>query len=394
MASKSSGLSSSADAPFTIDTILDKFMKPDTGSASPTTPSSPVQKTAPPFSPVQKSGKKKRVRFQPDHLLTEVREYERDPEEWNFDVSGAGVPHQFGNARDLDISEGQQAFHPQYPTGEWYVPRRIALNEEIQGQAPIKTPETQTQVMREKTTLAAVYLSPQHIPFSPAEPDELPDTSTNTPIIPLEDMMMAVSQPPPVAPMPVDPMMNHPPPQPTVPQSAKPAQSAVNLDEAYQILRDNPSLVESLKHLASSGLSQITSSPTSAAMQAMASVGVNQEGYAKEASMQKYIMNERQEAGFGHWKSKENHDAHHPSTKRGGGGRGRGRGRGRGKGRGGSDSGPMRHERHHGKQLGPYDKPNKSREGGKSKYTVHCRYYNSRTGCDKGDECRFLHEHS
>lgn len=52
----------------------------------------------------------------------------------------------------------------------------------------VRTVESTAQDNREKTSLAAIYTSAQHIPPSPGEPDEIPDPNINTRPIPLEDV--------------------------------------------------------------------------------------------------------------------------------------------------------------------------------------------------------------
>lgn len=52
----------------------------------------------------------------------------------------------------------------------------------------VRTIESAAQDTREKTVLAAIYTSAQHIPSSPGEPDEFPDPNIDTRIIPLEDV--------------------------------------------------------------------------------------------------------------------------------------------------------------------------------------------------------------
>jgi hypothetical protein len=61
----------------------------------------------------------------------------------------------------------------------------------------IRSPEAVAQEKREKTALAAIYTSPQHIPPSPAEPDEVPNPNADgtVPQIPLVDTEYPVITP-------------------------------------------------------------------------------------------------------------------------------------------------------------------------------------------------------
>ncbi|KAL7319379.1 hypothetical protein PS15m_002519 [Mucor circinelloides] len=137
------------------------------------------------------SSKRKRVRFKDD--LVEIREYEKNPEEWtNFDTAGTSVEHQYGNARDLDVKEGQIAFM-HFPQIAWYNPPELKFDESPSSNLVVRrliqSNEALAQDGREKFALAAIYTSPQHIPPSPAEPDEIPNPNADgtVPIIPLDD---------------------------------------------------------------------------------------------------------------------------------------------------------------------------------------------------------------
>ncbi|KAK4515952.1 uncharacterized protein ATC70_010912 [Mucor velutinosus] len=173
---------------YNVDKILEGFgSKP----GKPTTENSLKRPESSSTSADADSSKRKRVRFKDN--LVEIREYEKNPEEWtNFDTTGANVEHQYGNARDLDVKEGQIAFM-HVPQIAWYTPLELQLDESPSStlivRTQIQTDEVLAQDGREKLALAAIYTSPQHIPPSPAEPDETPNPNADgsVPIIPLDD---------------------------------------------------------------------------------------------------------------------------------------------------------------------------------------------------------------
>ncbi|KAI8079321.1 hypothetical protein BDF21DRAFT_419889 [Thamnidium elegans] len=129
------------------------------------------------------SPSKKTVRFA--EKLVEIREYEKNPEEWtSFDGY---------DENELSVyDESEQTPYYNIPTVDWYHPLELNFNTE---QNPsliipkhVRTIESAAQDTREKTVLAAIYTSAQHIPSSPGEPDEFPDPNIDTRIIPLEDV--------------------------------------------------------------------------------------------------------------------------------------------------------------------------------------------------------------
>ncbi|CDH59751.1 predicted protein [Lichtheimia corymbifera JMRC:FSU:9682] len=93
---------------------------------------------------------RKRVRFEADHRLVQIREYDVDPEEWEM------------------------------------------LNPIADDKRPgvIDTPESQHQRARETIVPAAVYASPQQIPPSPAEPQhaDIIENNVHVKVIPLDDV--------------------------------------------------------------------------------------------------------------------------------------------------------------------------------------------------------------
>ncbi|GAA5800672.1 hypothetical protein HPULCUR_006108 [Helicostylum pulchrum] len=137
--------------------------------------SSPLIKSASPT--------KKTVRFA--EKLVEIREYEKNPEEWtNFDDC---------DETELSVyDDSEQTPYYNIPTVDWYHPLELNFNTE---QNPsliipkhVRTIESAAQDTREKTVLAAIYTSAQHIPSSPGEPGEFPDPNIDTRVIPLEDV--------------------------------------------------------------------------------------------------------------------------------------------------------------------------------------------------------------
>lgn len=103
------------------------------------------------------------------------------------------MEHQYGNARDLDVKEGQNAFM-HFPQIAWYTPLELrfdlnSANSSLNVRSFTQSNEALAQDDREKLALAAIYTSPQHIPPSPAEPDEIPNFNSDgsVPVIPLDD---------------------------------------------------------------------------------------------------------------------------------------------------------------------------------------------------------------
>ncbi|KAI8060603.1 hypothetical protein BC940DRAFT_151319 [Gongronella butleri] len=124
----------------------------------------------------------RRVRFKPDHLLTNIRHYTPDPEEWKDHDT-----HE--SAREMDIREGQamaQLLH--HSNEQWVTPPRLQLPQECVLDRGRESNERHMQAQIQARTPATVYLSEAHIPPSPAEPLEQPDPNTSTPYIPLYDV--------------------------------------------------------------------------------------------------------------------------------------------------------------------------------------------------------------
>lgn len=90
-----------------------------------------------------------------------------------------------------DIPPREEPYY-NIPTVTWYQPFELSFNTEenpnLVIHKQVRTPETASQDSREKVALAAIYTSPQHIPSSPGEPDEVPDPNTDTRMIPLVDI--------------------------------------------------------------------------------------------------------------------------------------------------------------------------------------------------------------
>ncbi|GAN08781.1 hypothetical protein MAM1_0223c08297 [Mucor ambiguus] len=198
---------------YSVDTILEGFgNKPGKitteNSLKRPEPSSTTAETD--------SSKRKRVRFKDN--LVEIREYEKNPEEWtSFDTTGTNVEHQYGNAHDLDVKEGQIAFM-HVPQIAWYNPPELQFDESPSStlvvRTHIQTDEVLAQDGREKLALAAIYTSPQHIPPSPTEPDETPSPNVDgsVPIIPLYDTELV---PVDTVPLSLSPPVSIPPPPQT-----------------------------------------------------------------------------------------------------------------------------------------------------------------------------------
>ncbi|KAI7902874.1 uncharacterized protein BX663DRAFT_508715 [Cokeromyces recurvatus] len=129
---------------------------------------------------------KKRVQFKDD--LVEIREFTSYPgERTRF----------FGQEEEEEFySKEQQQTPPPFSFMqiEWYSPFELILNTEKNSRLiiskEIHTEEANKQENREKTELAAVYTSLQHIPPSPTEPDEIPDPNPDSAVttIPLKDI--------------------------------------------------------------------------------------------------------------------------------------------------------------------------------------------------------------
>ncbi|KAG1051101.1 hypothetical protein G6F43_006673 [Rhizopus delemar] len=226
-------------------------------SSEPTTPTAAFVPQLPTRSPP--ATPKKSVKFA--DKLYEIREYTPDPEEWaNFDAMGQPVNHEYGNAHDMDVQEAHVAFNMS-PSLNWYRPRLIAIDPSIENicvRKPILTQESQWHERRERTALAAVYLSQHHIPFSPAEPDEVPDMNLNVPIIPIVDIDIPESSADPGLVQPIfHPPAFHPstapnPPHPQAPsyQPHPPVERPkVSERDIDALLKNNPTIMSSLKQL-------------------------------------------------------------------------------------------------------------------------------------------------
>lgn len=156
---------------------------------------------------------KKRVTF--SDKLVEVREYEKNPEEWSsFDNQTDELDRFYSSQKVNEIELPPKQFN--VPSINWYQPRELHFNIEENPSVVIpkliRTEESASQDRREKLALAAIYTSPQHIPSSPLEPDEVPDPNEDTRFIPLED---------------VNDGYNPPQPQPSVPAVILPTTNAV-----------------------------------------------------------------------------------------------------------------------------------------------------------------------
>ncbi|KAL9539666.1 hypothetical protein MBANPS3_010134 [Mucor bainieri] len=196
---------------YSVDSILEGFGNKSGKAITESSPKKPEPSSA---TAAADSPTKKRVRFKDN--LVEIREYEKNPEEWtNFDTTGTNVDHQYGNARDLDVREGKIAFK-HLPQIAWYNPPELQFDESPSSplivRSHVQTDEVSAQDGREKLALAAIYISPQHIPPSPAEPDETPNPNVDgsVPVIPLDDTEL----------MPVDTIPSSSSPPVSIPSSS------------------------------------------------------------------------------------------------------------------------------------------------------------------------------
>ncbi|KAJ1976080.1 hypothetical protein H4R35_002861 [Dimargaris xerosporica] len=150
--------------------------------------------------PEKKVRSGRRVTFAPTDQLTKVKEfYSSHPADFSeptWDIaedttepatSGwnppntAQIPHEFGNARDLDRKEGYWAFkQPRVETlalMNWYLPRRIAYDpitmedivQSLAGQGKEST-ERIHQADRERKVLSVTYTNVSKIPATPRSP--------------------------------------------------------------------------------------------------------------------------------------------------------------------------------------------------------------------------------
>lgn len=119
--------------------------------------------------------KVKKVRWKEDAELVQVREIEtRSGQEETSDAAGdtSGEQH---DLHELDIEEGK-ALKSAYvdlldEEVDWYSPREVDTGEEGEERAGgVDSEEAKAQQQREKSVLSAVYIEDSEIPSSPAEP--------------------------------------------------------------------------------------------------------------------------------------------------------------------------------------------------------------------------------
>ncbi|KAI9359378.1 hypothetical protein BD770DRAFT_385839 [Pilaira anomala] len=293
------------------------------------------------------SSTKKTVTFA-DNLF-EIREYEKNPEEWtNFDNT---------NEIENDDYGTEQTLYFNIPTVVWYQPLELSFNTDANPSLIIpkhvRTVESTAQDNREKTSLAAIYTSAQHIPPSPGEPDEISDPNIDTRPIPLEDVnnrpvaygnavtdYQALHTPTIVTPVvKVEPYTlaqnNYHAPLPQPPSTT--TQPEISNDTVEAMLRNNPGIMDSLKKLsflAAGNTSVIQPTP----------------------SYQQPIYNTN---------NNNNNNMNNDDVNRNNNGfRRNNRGSNRGRGNGGPN-------RNFSNRL--------------------CTFYNSPEGCRNGDNCSFLH---
>lgn len=158
--------------PSSVDPFQDilKTMKARRESPAVSTPP-PTVNTPPQTNSLSKNGKKKKsVTWAPDTQLESVRLIERAV----YDDDPLEGTHTGHSLRDLDRGEGA-ALHAQIfeETVDWLEPSLIDRPADIENTVPMRGERSQekaTQEQREQTALSAVYMTPQMIPDSPAEP--------------------------------------------------------------------------------------------------------------------------------------------------------------------------------------------------------------------------------
>ncbi|CAG8507183.1 1424_t:CDS:2 [Acaulospora colombiana] len=136
--------------------------------------------------------KRKRVTFAPDNMLTQVKLFEMEERDYiEGEFSTVDTPHQFGNARDLDRSEGLTAFKRvrKAPAMQWYTPPMINLERCKFIKPKLESEEARIQEERERQILETIYITPDQVPPSPAEPDETvkPDRTKSREILLYEE---------------------------------------------------------------------------------------------------------------------------------------------------------------------------------------------------------------
>ncbi|KAG0166821.1 hypothetical protein DFQ30_006744 [Apophysomyces sp. BC1015] len=162
----------------TLAALLDQWKKPE----------DQVSNVSSSSSGLSRSKSRKRVQFAPDYCLVEVREYEKVPEEWNIDTGPADTPSYPDNLHNMDPRECRYVANWNLrPQIAWYPPRRILLPSDVTLHTHVDTEETRFQAARERTALAKIYTNIQHIPYSPAEPEETLVLNDDCRVIPLED---------------------------------------------------------------------------------------------------------------------------------------------------------------------------------------------------------------
>ncbi|CAG8443427.1 11455_t:CDS:10 [Ambispora leptoticha] len=123
---------------------------------------------------VDRNKKRKRVSFAPENLLRQIKIFESEDTEDEDELSmGSNIPHQFGNARDLEVNEGQAVFKRSFitPTMEWYTP--IEINLESINIPVIVSAQARMEKDRQKSILETIYLKREHVPDSPEEPNDI-----------------------------------------------------------------------------------------------------------------------------------------------------------------------------------------------------------------------------
>ncbi|CAG8452447.1 12539_t:CDS:10 [Ambispora gerdemannii] len=123
---------------------------------------------------VERNKKRKRVSFAPENLLRQIKIFESEDTEDEDELSmGSNIPHQFGNARDLEVNEGQAVFKRSFITHtmEWYTP--IEINLEAINIPTVVSAQARMEKDRQKSILETIYLKREHVPDSPEEPNDI-----------------------------------------------------------------------------------------------------------------------------------------------------------------------------------------------------------------------------
>ncbi|KAI9481161.1 MAG: hypothetical protein EXX96DRAFT_649690 [Benjaminiella poitrasii] len=376
---------------YSVDRILENISKNDK-----TNEDIEMSPATPPTTSTTSTKSKKRVQFKDD--LVEIREFTSFPGERTRFFSEDGF---YG---EIPPQASSQLPFMQI---DWYPPSELMLdtdNPRLTISKQIFTEESQKQENREKTELAAIYTSIQHIPPSPAEPDEEKLDSTtldaSVPIIPLSEAdravpittatanvainpIMAPHQPADIAPATV--LNNTTIPtlsyrnqfqlsnQTTAAQTPANQPSGISSDAIDTWIKNNPGILNTLKQLSFLAQDNYDSTLQQAPTYKLPSApSAPQMGWNQATGN----GNASQPQSFNHngWNKRNALSSLSPSPPPPSQ---------NGWGQTGSISPPLRKK--------PRD--NRSFHAGRGvRKTVPCVFYNSTGGCRKGVNCPFLHD--